>query len=76
LSSNFTFTVTRYVLWWNYDNNGDFLAAATAPSPAGPFTLQNKVINITKGQSGDFALFVDSDGIFPFVLSCFLLYLL
>jgi len=51
-----------YVLWWNYDYNGDFLAVATAPSPAGPFTLQNKVVNITKGQSGDFALFVDDDG--------------
>eukprot|EP01116_Phalansterium_solitarium_P018894 TRINITY_DN5140_c0_g1_i1.p1 TRINITY_DN5140_c0_g1~~TRINITY_DN5140_c0_g1_i1.p1 ORF type:complete len:426 (-),score=61.04 TRINITY_DN5140_c0_g1_i1:27-1304(-) len=52
-----------YVLWWNYDTgHGSFLAAATSPSPSGPFVLQNPQVNITRVSSGDFALFVDDDG--------------
>jgi hypothetical protein len=49
---------------WNYDINGQgLLAAATSPSPSGPFTLEIGQINVRGGLAvGDFALFVDDDG--------------
>jgi hypothetical protein len=49
---------------WNYDINGQgLLAAATSPSPSGPFTLETGQINVRGGLAvGDFALFVDDDG--------------
>lgn len=49
---------------WNYDAGGNgYLAAATAPSPAGPFTLQTSRVFVQGGlHVGDFALFVDDDG--------------
>lgn len=53
-----------YVLFWNYVNKagkyaGD--AAATAKSPAGPFTIASPLINTTY-PTGDFDVFVDKDG--------------
>jgi hypothetical protein len=53
-----------YVLFWNYVNKqgkyaGD--AAATASSPAGPFTIVSPLINTTY-PTGDFDVFVDKDG--------------
>jgi beta-xylosidase len=54
-----------YVLVWNFDYGANaLLAAATAPSPAGPFTLATATINLFQGghTTGDFTLFVDDDG--------------
>jgi len=53
-----------YVLIWNYNTGGSgYLAAGTAPSPLGPFALQNSQIGIFGGTYvGDFAPFVDDDG--------------
>lgn len=54
------------MLWWNYDtNNLALLAVATAPTPVGPFKIVNERVNVTQnGESGDYTLFVDDDGIF------------
>jgi hypothetical protein len=55
-----------YVLFWNFVNHdggpphkGN--AAATASSPAGPFTIASPLVN-TSHPSGDFDVFVDKDG--------------
>jgi len=52
-----------YVLWWNwYNSTGNYYAAATGPTPAGPFKLQVDAVNVTRKKGGDFHLFVDDDG--------------
>jgi len=47
-------------------------AAYTAPGPAGPFTLQRTVTNVSTNNAtwhcGDFHLFVDDDGT-PYIIS-------
>ncbi len=59
----------EYVLWWNYVHpNGTYAgyAAATSPTPEGPFVQRRTNVNITYEradiQAGDFHLFVDDDG--------------
>ena len=55
-----------YVLFWNFVNHNGGQphkgnAAATASSPAGPFTIASPLVNTTY-PSGDFDVFVDKDG--------------
>lgn len=63
------------VLWHNYvEPDGTYAgyAAYTAPGPAGPFTLQRTVTNVSTNNAtwhcGDFHLFVDDDGT-PYIIS-------
>lgn len=64
-----------YNLWWNWVHpNGTYAgyAAATAPTPAGPFTLQVDVVpglvaNNHSWHGGDYHRFVDDDGT-PYVI--------
>lgn len=60
-----------YVLYWNYVHpSGAYAgnAAATATTPAGPFTVQVDVMNTTRAGGGDYDVFVDDDG------QCYILY--
>jgi len=55
-----------YVLFWNWvvGTHGypGFIAVAIAATPGGPFKMANDKLNLTRGASGDFAIFVDDDG--------------
>ena len=65
----FNFVTSKWVLWWNQvAPNGTYLGyiAATADSPAGPFTNLTVVQGLTASNAtwhaGDFQFFVDDDG--------------
>lgn len=72
---SFVKSTGTYVLWWNWvAKNGSYMgyAAATASTPAGPFTLQVDVVpglvaNNHSWHGGDYHRFVDDDGV-PYVI--------
>jgi hypothetical protein len=55
----------QYVMWYEDRWTGqEGYAVATAPTPAGPFTtIATSVVMPGAGRVGDFALFIDDDGI-------------
>ena len=64
------------VIWYNWLNSQgvyEGYAAYTAPTPAGPFTRQRAVVNVTIQNStedcGDFHLFVDPADNTPYVIA-------
>eukprot|EP00759_Apiculatamorpha_spiralis_P004023 PhF_6_TR12277/c0_g1_i2/m.19474 len=70
----FNRNTNQYVLWWNWvAGNGTYMgyAAATSPTPTGPFTLKRSSTNLTRNNAtwhaGDGHLFVDDDGTAYFI---------
>jgi hypothetical protein len=62
--AHFNKNTNEWVLWWNWGNGtGNYLATATSKKPAGPFTLIQDSVSITREaeRPGDFHLFVDDD---------------
>jgi len=56
-------TQRNMFLWFNVVSGSYVYVAATSDNPEGPFVVQNKQVNVSRGQQGgDFDLFVDADG--------------
>jgi hypothetical protein len=54
-----------YIMWFNWvvlDFSASYIAIATSPTREGPFTLHTQNVTLAHAATGDFAIFLDSDG--------------